>query len=141
MSLLGLKQMPLSRALIPAAKTALTIGPATSALGLAITELRVNGTNRFESIAQQPGIDASDMDFRLYPTSLEGGDKRAFRAVIQDMNALVDAGTPTCVTWQTVDRPQRDGLRLDEFVFALKNGLEAIAVGVPAMDVVLQKTK
>ena len=96
----------------------IVIGPATVDPGLDITQLRVNGTDWLAQIAQRAAIDyASDIDFRLYPTDLETGSKRAFRAVVQDKDALVDAGTPTCISWQQmVDVFQRDGLPLDEFV-------------------------
>jgi hypothetical protein len=119
----------------------LVIGPATSDPGLAIVELNVNGTDWLAQVAQRAGIDpVSEIDFRLYPTGLESGNKRAFRAVVQDKNALVDAGTPTCISWQqTVDFFQRDGLPLDEFV--LENGAdgEAVAVEAPALGMVFQR--
>lgn len=119
----------------------IVIGPATADPGLAITQLQVNGTDWLTQIAQRAAIDyASDIDFRLYPTDLETGSKRAFRAVVQDKDALADAGTPTCISWQqTVDVFQRDGLPLDEFVLELGDGGEVVTVEAPALGMVFQK--
>lgn len=62
-------------------------------------KLVVNGTDWLTQIAQWANIvPSSDLDLRLYPTDLKQGNQRAFRAVIQDMDALADAGTPTCIT-------------------------------------------
>lgn len=119
----------------------LLVGPATSDHGLAIVELHVNGTDWLENIAELAGIEpASDIDFRLYPTGLEDGNRRAFRAVVQDMDALSDAGTPTCISWQqTVDVFEREGLPLDEFVFVMEDGGEVAAVESMALGVVFKK--
>lgn len=114
----------------------LVIGPAGSKPGVAITYFEVNGTDWLSQIAQRADIvPSSDFDFRLYPTDLEQGNKRAFRAVIQDMDAPADAGTPTCITWQqTVDVFRKVGLPLDEFVFefgdnGIVKGVESMALG------------
>jgi hypothetical protein len=120
----------------------LIIGPATADPGLAITQLKVNGTDWLAQIAQRAAIDlASDIDFRLYPTDLESGSKRAFRAVVQDKDALVDAGTPTCISWQqTVDVFQTGGLPSDEFVLEMGGGGEVVAVEAPALGVVFRRS-
>jgi hypothetical protein len=119
----------------------LIIGPATSNPGLAIIELRVNGTDWLAQIARQAEIEpTTDIDFRLYPTSLEKGNKRAFRAVVQDMDALADAGTPTCISWQqTVDVFEREGLPLDQFVLVTDGGGEVVAVEAAALGVVFRR--
>jgi len=119
----------------------LTISPVTSDPGLAITQLNVNGTDWLSEIAQRAGIEpASDIDFRLYPTSLVTGNRRAFRAVIQDKDALVDAGTPTCISWQqTVDVFEREGRPLDEFVLEMDDGDEIVAVEATAWGVVFKR--
>ena len=59
---------------------------------------------------------------------------RAFRAVAQDMAALVYAGTPTCETWRTSVGVlgERDGLPLDEFVFVFGEE-DGVAVAVRAV--------
>lgn len=118
------------------------IGPATADPGLAITQLKVNGTDWLAQIAKNAGIEpASDTDFRLYPTELETGSKRAFRAVIQDKDALVDAGTPTCISWQqTVDLFQRGGLPLDEFVLETADGGGVVAVEALALGMVFKRS-
>lgn len=104
--------------------------------------MKVNGTDWLAQIAQGAAVDpASDLDFRLYPTDLEAGGKRAFRAVVQDKDALVDAGTPTCISWQqTVDVFQREGLPLDEFVLEMGDGGEFVTVEAPALGVVFKKS-
>lgn len=116
----------------------LTIGPATAQPGLAIAKLVVNGTDWLAEIAHRANISPStDLDFRLYPTDLKEGNQRAFRAVIQDMDALVDAGTPTCITWQqTVDFYQKGGLPLDEFVLEFGDDGVATAVKSAALGTV-----
>ncbi len=80
------------------------------------------------------------MDFRLYPTNhkeeTSTGSRMAFRAVFQDVDAPLDAGTPTCVTWMVgVDSLVYNGLALDEFVFGIdKDGragsVEVLALGI-----------
>ena len=92
--------------------------------------------------AQRAAIDpVSDIDFRLYPTDLETGSKGAFRAVVQDKDALVDAGTPTCISWQqAADVFQRGGLPLYEFVLEMGEGGEVVAVEAPALGVVFERS-
>ena len=118
----------------------LVIGPATADPGLAIIHLIVNGTNWLAQIAQRAAIDpASDIDLRLHPTDLEAGSKKAFRAVVQDKDALVDAGTPTCIGWQqTIDLLQREGLPLDGLVLETSDGGEFVTVEAPALGILFK---
>lgn len=104
--------------------------------------MKVNGIDWLAQIAQRAAINpASDLDFRLYPTDLETGSKRAFRAVVQDKDALVDAGTPTCISWQqTVDVFQREGLPLDEFVLEMGDGGEVVTVEAPALGMLFKRS-
>ena len=120
----------------------LVIGPSTADPGLAIIHLIVNGTNWLAHIAQRAAIDpASDIDLRLYSTDLEAGSKRAFRAMVQDKNALVDAGTPTYISWrQTVDVFQREGPPLDEFVSKMGDGGEVVTVEAPALGILFKRS-
>jgi hypothetical protein len=122
-------------------KSTLVIGPATADPGLAIVELNVNGTDWLAQIAKGAGINpAFDVDFRLYPTGLETGNKRAFRAVIRDKDALVDAGTPTCISWQqTVDVFHKGELPLDEFVLEMGDSGETVAAEAPALGVTFKR--
>jgi hypothetical protein len=93
-------------------------------------------------IARRAAVDpASDIDFRLYPTDLQAGSKRAFRAVVQDKDALVDAGTPTCISWQqTVDAFHEGGLPLDEFLLETGDGGEVVAVEAPALGMTFKRS-
>ncbi|KAK8043754.1 beta-lactamase/transpeptidase-like protein [Apiospora phragmitis] len=71
--------------------------------GLAVQELRVDGVDMRADTARQLGISSvADLDFRLYPTNVHEVDSHThqFVAVFQDRSAPVDAGTPTCITWQ-----------------------------------------
>jgi hypothetical protein len=121
----------------------LTLTSSPKLPGLKIKTLLVNNTDYLPIIAPKAHIaNASDLDFRLYPTDLESKSEkngkemktRVFRAVAQDMSALADAGTPTCDSWRTsVDvLEERDGLPLDEFVFVLRED-DGVAVGVRAV--------
>lgn len=105
--------------------------------------MKVNGTDWLARIAEAARIDpASDLDFGLYPTGLETGRKRAFRAVVQDRDALVDAGTPTFISWQqTVDVFQRAGRPLDEFVLEMGDGGEVVAVETLAFGVIFKRRR
>lgn len=41
-----------------------------------------------------------------------------FQGVIQDKSALVDAGTPTCISWQTVGEIELNGSAVDRFILS-----------------------
>lgn len=117
--------------------SSITLNITDPAPGLAVTHLMVNGTDWLSEIAEAGGISpAKNLDFRLYPTNLVEGKKRAWRGVMQDRDALVDAGTPTCISWQTVGSLERNGWALDEFILEVdeKSGVasavESEALGV-----------
>lgn len=105
--------------------------------GLAVASLTLDETDWLAEIAQQAAIKPDDLDFRIYPTNLEDytstGKQQAFRAVIQDESALVDAGTPTCISWRTVDELQRAELPLDRLIFDFDKKGVATAVSFPAL--------
>lgn len=90
--------------------------------GLAVTNMTANGTDWLQDIFQRAGIGkVEDLDLRLYPTGLEaqsseGGKRQVFQGVIQDKSAPIDAGTPTCVSWQTLGKVEIDGVAADRFV-------------------------
>lgn len=122
----------------------LAVGSVGALPGLPVKQLVVNGTDWLANIAKVSGIAPADLDMRLYPTNLivdaGNGTQRAFRAVIQDQNALVDAGTPTCVSWQTVDRLRRNQEPLDLFVFDLDSNGRATVVTSPALDTTFKRS-
>lgn len=70
--------------------------------GLAVQELRIAGVDVKAQFAAQLNIEAANVDFRLYPTNVQSDTKHQFVGVFQDVTALIDAGTPTCITWQDV---------------------------------------
>jgi hypothetical protein len=112
--------------------------------GLFIENFISNGTDFHEALARLSGVsNSTDLSIRLYPTQLiqqhRSGSRQAFRAVFQDKTELADAGTPTCVSWMTLDRFQFAGHALDEFVFTLNSEGEVLGVEIPALDVVLKR--
>ena len=104
----------------------------------------MNGTDWLASIASLAGINnASYLDLRLYPTNLEKsvGDRKvtAFQGVIQDKNALVDAGTPTCISWMTVDKLEKNGQPIDRFLIEYDRKGVVQAVSWPAFGFTYQR--
>ncbi len=79
------------------------------------------------AVANASGITADSLDYRLYPTNVRDSTRQQFVAVLQDKSAPVDAGTPTCITWQDVgaleDVPYR-------FLFEMGRGGTATSVAV-----------
>lgn len=90
--------------------------------GIAVTTFSTNGTDWLKSIAELAGIEKPEyLDLRLYPTGLQeeldnDGKRQVFQGVIQDKSALVDAGTPTCISWQTVGEVKVHGVPADRFI-------------------------
>lgn len=118
--------------------------------GLSLTHWTAdNGTKDVHAAyAEMAGIPAATLDFRLYPTNLKdtvttgsgNATRLAFRAVFQDVDAPVDAGTPTCVTWEDgVDKLVWNRIALDEFVFELDTEGGAVGVSVPALGMNLTR--
>ncbi|RGP73175.1 beta-lactamase family [Fusarium longipes] len=70
--------------------------------GLVVQQLVINGVDIKERTAQTLGIESKDLDFRVYPTNIKDETHHQFIAVFQDTSALIDMGTPTCITWQEV---------------------------------------
>ncbi|KAH8910589.1 beta-lactamase/transpeptidase-like protein [Coniochaeta sp. PMI_546] len=105
--------------------------------GLVVVNMTVGGRDVRRDAAEGAGIGLGSLDFRVYPTNVwdKGGKRHQFVGVVQDREALVDAGTPTCVTWM-------DGMvggvggRLS---FELDAQGKAIAVEVPEMGVTLKR--
>jgi hypothetical protein len=70
--------------------------------GLVVQELVIDGVSIKDHTAQKLGIKTKDLDFRLYPTNVKDEKQHQFIAVFQDRTALIDMGTPTCISWQEV---------------------------------------
>ncbi|KAK3312322.1 beta-lactamase/transpeptidase-like protein [Apodospora peruviana] len=110
--------------------------------GFVVSRLVVNGKDVRAAAAQAAGIEkVEDLDFRVYATNvvadLKGkggkGKKQQFVAVLQDKSALVDAGTPTCISWMMADGP---GAAVpSRFVFELDGKGVAVKVSIPHMGV------
>lgn len=86
-------------------KGAIALKPTGGDPGLAVMKLTsgMNGDRDIlREVAVAAGIDSRSLDFRLYPTNVKNSTHHQFVAVIQDKDAPVDAGTPTCITWQDV---------------------------------------
>ncbi|KAK2590805.1 hypothetical protein QQS21_011510 [Conoideocrella luteorostrata] len=93
--------------------------------GIEIKSLLVNGTDVKKQVAEKMGVKLESLDYRLYPTNIRDSKRHQFVAVLQDRDAPVDAGTPTCITWQSV------GTMIDlpyTFVFELDGEGKANAV-------------
>ncbi|KAK3709114.1 hypothetical protein LTR37_011093 [Vermiconidia calcicola] len=108
---------------------------------LKVSKLTIDGTNWLSEIAHRAGIDnVLGLDLRLYATNLEsnvsgGGRQQVFQAIIQDKSALVDAGTPTCIFWQTEGELKVSGMPLDRFVVETDSDGVATSVTWPALDI------
>ena len=86
--------------------------------GLVVDKLRINGTDMRKQIARAAGIKLKYLDLRIYPTNVVNGNLRQFVSVVQDMSALADAGTPTCITWTSLgeigaDLPEKFTFEID----------------------------
>ena len=113
--------------------------------GLSLTNWTRGAQDIRAGFADLNSIAPATADFRLYPTNLinisEKGSKQAFRAVLQDMSAPIDAGTPTCISWMAnVDKFIYNGASLDEFVFELDQSGAAVSLEIPAFNVTLKRT-
>lgn len=104
--------------------------------GLALTNLTRGNEDLRATLAQSLGVEPSMLSVRLYPTNSkaklsQGRTQMAFRAVFQDEGALVDGGTPTCLTWEGIDATNYDGKQRDLLVFTLDKGGAAESVALP----------
>lgn len=106
--------------------------------GLAVQKLRINGVDLRARTASKLGMQTADLDFRLYPTNVEEHSRHQFVAVFQDQSALIDAGTPTCITWQDVGAVAGVEYR---FVFELiENGM-AGSLQIPGLGASLTRVE
>ncbi|KAL4731333.1 hypothetical protein ACLX1H_000298 [Fusarium chlamydosporum] len=103
--------------------------------GVAVQTLVINGVDIKNRIAQKLGIKAKDLDIRIYPTNVEDESQQQFVAVFQDSSALIDMGTPTCITWQEI------GADVEIYVrFNLDKEGNAVAFEIPQLDVKMDRT-
>jgi hypothetical protein len=110
--------------------------------GLSLTNLTRGDEDLRASLAKSLGVEPSVLSVRLYPTNSKtrlsnGRTQMAFRAVFQDEDALVDGGTPTCITWEGVDSANYDGKPRDLLVFTLDESGAAEAVALPGWGLAL----
>ncbi|KAF4959261.1 hypothetical protein FSARC_10777 [Fusarium sarcochroum] len=103
--------------------------------GLEVQKLVIEGVNIKSQTAQKLGIQAKDLDFRVYPTNVRDENRHQFVAVFQDRSALIDAGTPTCITWQEVGA----GVEVN-VVFILDKEGNAVGFEIPQLEAKLKRT-
>lgn len=91
--------------------------------GLAVSNFTSGNSDMFDIYAELSGVLKDNLNIRLYPTDMNEktatGERVGFRAIIQDVTALADAGTPTCDTWRSVDMLQLGGVGIDQFTFEI----------------------
>ncbi|KAK5049464.1 hypothetical protein LTR84_004393 [Exophiala bonariae] len=114
--------------------------------GLSLANLTRGNEDLRASLARSLGVDPSTFSIRLYPTNskprMSGGrTQMAFRAVFQDEDALVDGGTPTCITWEAVDGVNYDGKARDLLIFTLNEDGAAESVSLPGWRLELLRQK
>ncbi|QPC70498.1 hypothetical protein HYE68_001250 [Fusarium pseudograminearum] len=101
--------------------------------GLVVQKLVIDGVNVKERTAQKLGIKSSDLDFRVYPTNVKDETNHQFVAVFQDRSALIDQGTPTCITWQEI------GADVEIFVrFNMEAG-KVVGLEIPQLDTEMKR--
>ena len=107
--------------------------------GLVVSRLVLGGRDVRAESAVLAGISLENLDYRVYPTNVRKGRLHQFVGVLQDVSAPVDMGTPTCITWMTVD-----GLGpnlVNRFLFELDEDGSAMKVAVPQRGVELNRAK
>jgi hypothetical protein len=112
--------------------------------GLSIANLTRNGENIRAQIAESLGVTNERLSFRIFPSNVktkaaDGWTRMAFRAVFQDTGALVDGGTPTCISWEMLDGLRVDGKALDRLVFTIDGEGKAVGVEYPAWGLELER--
>ncbi|KAK0716062.1 beta-lactamase/transpeptidase-like protein [Lasiosphaeris hirsuta] len=112
--------------------------------GFAVARLVVGGKDVRAEMAGAAGFKVEDLDLKVYPAmkyqGKEKGETHQFVAVVQDTSALVDAGTPTCITWSTVGASLGPG-GVDRVLFELDGSGIAASVRIPARGVILARAE
>ncbi|KAM0244944.1 hypothetical protein ACHAP5_005851 [Fusarium lateritium] len=102
--------------------------------GLVVQKLMIDGVNVKDRTGQKLGIQAKNLDFRLYPSNVQTASQHQWIAVFQDRSAFVDMGTPTCITWQEV------GTDVDiNVVFTTDKKGKVVGVEIPQLDVKMKR--
>ncbi|WZH45563.1 beta-lactamase/transpeptidase-like protein [Fusarium acuminatum] len=102
--------------------------------GLVVQKLMINGVNVKDQTAKKLGIQAKNLDFRIYPSNVQTGSQHQWIAVFQDRSALIDMGTPTCITWQQV------GADVEiHIVFTKDKKGNVVGVEIPQLDVKMKR--
>ena len=115
--------------------------------GMSVSKLTSNGANARAAYAKILGFEEDALSIRLFPTNLKTEPKEGrpgrfvFWAVFQDKNELEDAGTPTCISWMSVDSPTYGGKALDEFVFLVDEDGSTMGIEVPALQLKLDRAE
>ncbi|KAM0195635.1 hypothetical protein ACHAPI_006184 [Fusarium lateritium] len=102
--------------------------------GLVVQKLMIGGVNIKDQTAQKLGIQAKNLDFRVYPSNVQTDSQHQWIAVFQDRGALVDMGTPTCITWQEVGA----GVEINVVFTTDKKG-KVVGVEIPQLDVKMKR--
>jgi CubicO group peptidase (beta-lactamase class C family) len=124
--------------------SSLTIAPTkNTAPGLALTNFTSGKLDLFDTYASLSGIAKESLSIRLYPTGFEEetakGSRMGFRAIIQDMDAFADAGTPTCDSWRSIDELQLNSVGIDQFVFEVSSEREVYVEAVAFKMLMMKK--
>jgi len=122
-----------------------------TAPGLRATDFLVRGVDvaaNYARLSPSGGRPGPPARVRLYPTNLDGGGQKAWRASFDapfDAAAAAKADAafpwpdPGCVAWATGDRVAYGFEGVDLLVFDVDEGGRATAVSLPAWDVTLKR--
>ncbi|ETS73164.1 hypothetical protein PFICI_15109 [Pestalotiopsis fici W106-1] len=105
--------------------------------GLVVSQFVVNGSDIRSEAAVRTGIEIENLDMRLYPSNVVSGSLRQFVAVFQDRSALVDMGTPTCITWMDVGTLQGIPTR---YIIEVDDSEVAVGLRIPDRQIRLEKS-
>lgn len=106
--------------------------------GLFLASLVSNGTDMFVSVGGAAGANSSagNIGGWLYPTTLAGGSRVAFRAVYGVVGQPV---SELCGSWSAVDGLRYGGSPADLFIFQMGADRRATAVEIPVLKKTLRR--
>ncbi|CAK7225880.1 hypothetical protein SEUCBS140593_006053 [Sporothrix eucalyptigena] len=105
--------------------------------GFVVSSLVVDGVDLRNKTAVAAGIELENLDYRIYPSNVASDTQHLFLAVFQDITAPVDAGTPTCITWQDVGTLGADVA--EQFVFGVDKEGVATTMTILGKNTTLQR--